>query len=366
MQIAAASPKFVRKEDVSPDVIEQESNIAREQARRENKPEKIWDKIVNGKVQQYYGQFCLMEQPFIKPVDGEQNGLTVAQVVESVSKKVGATLIPRRFIRLKVGKRNKSMPRTPRVRRVVLKLSGEALLGRGQGGIDVDACSRSRGNSVRRGKPASNRRRGGRGQHLARGSRSGKRVGPGDLGPDGDVGHLVNALALQDALEKTGAPTRVMSAMEVAKVAEPYIRRRAIRHLEKGRIVVFAAGTGNPFFSTDTAAALRASEIEASAVLKATQVDGVYNADPHRDPSAKKYASLTLLQALRDQLGVMDATALSLCLENKIPVRVFSLKEPGNIRRAIAGENVGTVTPGHSSVKDTIYVKHSSPAPTGL
>lgn len=137
-----------------------------------------------------------------------------------------------------------------------------------------------------------------------------------------------------------------MSAMEVAKVAEPYIRRRAIRHLEKGRIVVFAAGTGNPFFSTDTAAALRASEIEASAVLKATQVDGVYNADPHRDPSAKKYASLTLLQALRDQLGVMDATALSLCLENKIPVRVFSLKEPGNIRRAIAGENVGTlVTP---------------------
>lgn len=162
----------------------------------------------------------------------------------------------------------------------------------------------------------------------------------------GMLATLVNALALQDALEKSGAPTRVLSAMEVAKVAEPYIRRRAIRHLEKGRIVIFAAGTGNPFFSTDTAAALRASEIEADVVLKATQVDGVYDADPHTVPTAKKYKTLKLLQALRDQLGVMDSTALSLCLENKIPVRVFNLKEPGNIRRAISGKNVGTfVTP---------------------
>lgn len=239
------------------------------------------------------------------------------------------------------------MPRTPRVRRVVLKLSGEALLGRGQGGIDVDALfeiarelssARKAQHQIAVVVGGGNIWRGGRGQ--------GKELDRVISDQMGMLATLVNALALQDALEKMGAPTRVMSAMEVAKVAEPYIRRRAIRHLEKGRIVVFAAGTGNPFFSTDTAAALRASEIEASAVLKATQVDGVYTADPHRDPSAKKYASLTLLQALRDQLGVMDATALSLCLENKIPVRVFSLKGPGNIRRAIAGENVGTlVTP---------------------
>lgn len=239
------------------------------------------------------------------------------------------------------------MGRTLRVRRVVLKLSGEALLGKGQGGIDVDALfdiarelssARKAQYQIAVVVGGGNIWRGGRGQ--------GKELDRVISDQMGMLATLVNALALQDALEKMGAPTRVMSALEVAKVAEPYIRRRAIRHLEKGRIVIFAAGTGNPFFSTDTAAALRASEIEASVVLKATQVDGVYTADPHRDPSAKKYNTLTLLQALRDRLGVMDATALSLCLENKIPVRVFSLKGPGHIRRAIAGENVGTlVTP---------------------
>jgi uridylate kinase len=221
-------------------------------------------------------------------------------------------------------------------------------LGRsGGGGIDVDALFRiaQELNSARKAHHqiavvvgGGNIWRGGRGK--------GKELDRVISDQMGMLATLVNALALQDALEQTGVPTRVLSAMEVAKVAEPYIRRWAIRHLEKGRIVIFAAGTGNPFFSTDTAAALRASEIEAGAVLKATQVDGVYDADPHSNPRAKKYKSLTLLQALRDRLGVMDATALSLCLENKIPVRVFSLKEPGNIRRAISGENVGTlVTP---------------------
>jgi uridylate kinase len=162
----------------------------------------------------------------------------------------------------------------------------------------------------------------------------------------GMLATLINALALQDALEQLDVPTRVLSAIEASKVAESYIRRRAIRHLEKGRIVIFAAGTGNPFFSTDTAAALRASEIEAEVVLKATQVDGVYTEDPHRNPRAKRYKTLTLLRALRERLGVMDAAALSLCLENKIPVRVFSLAGTGNVRRAIAGEDVGTlVTP---------------------
>ena len=233
------------------------------------------------------------------------------------------------------------------VRRVVLKLSGEALLGRSANGIDVDALF-SIAQSLKSAQKARHqvavvvgggniRRRGrGRGREL-------DRVISDQMGM---LATLVNALALQDALEKLGVPTRVMSAMEVAKVAEPYIRRRAIRHLEKGRLVIFAAGTGNPFFSTDTAAALRASEIEADIVLKATQVDGVYDADPHTHPKAKRYKTLSLNQALRDRLGVMDAAALALCLENKIPIRVFNLRDVGSIRRAIAGEAVGTlVTP---------------------
>lgn len=233
------------------------------------------------------------------------------------------------------------------VRRVVLKLSGEALLGPSTSGIDVDALF-GIAQSLKSAQKArhqvavvvggGNIWRGARGK-----GRELDRVISDQMGM---LATLVNALALQDALEKLGVPTRIMSAMEVAKVAEPYIRRRAIRHLEKGRLVIFAAGTGNPFFSTDTAAALRASEIEAHVVLKATQVDGVYDSDPHQNPKAKRYKTLTLMQALRDRLGVMDATALSLCLENKIPVRVFNLRDAGSIRRAIAGEDVGTlVTP---------------------
>lgn len=233
------------------------------------------------------------------------------------------------------------------VRRVVLKLSGEALLGPSSSGIDVDALF----NIAQSLKSAQKSRHqvavvvgGG---NIWRGARGrGRELDRVISDQMGMLATLVNALALQDALEKLGVPTRVMSAMEVAKVAEPYIRRRAIRHLEKGRLVIFAAGTGNPFFSTDTAAALRASEIEAHVVLKATQVDGVYDSDPHKNPKAKRYKTLTLMQALRDRLGVMDATALSLCLENKIPVRVFNLRDAGSIRRAIAGEAIGTlVTP---------------------
>jgi len=234
-----------------------------------------------------------------------------------------------------------------KIRRVVFKLSGEALLGRATSGIDVDALfgiaqelksARKAHHQIAVVVGGGNIWRGARGQ-----GRELDRVISDQMGM---LATLVNALALQDALEQLGVPTRVLSALEVAKLAEPYIRRRAIRHLEKGRVVIFAAGTGNPFFSTDTAAALRASEIEAQILLKATQVDGVYDSDPHKNPKAKRYKTLTLLTALRDRLGVMDSTALSLCLENKIPVRVFRLKKSGNVRRAIAGENVGTlITP---------------------
>ncbi len=159
----------------------------------------------------------------------------------------------------------------------------------------------------------------------------------------GMLATIINALALQDALESLGVPTRVQAAIEIQKLAEAYIRRRAIRHLEKKRIVIFAGGTGNPYFTTDTAAALRAVEIEAQVVLKATQVDGVYTADPRIDKKAKKMDEVKFMQAIRDRLKVMDATALTLCMENRMPIVVFDLAVPGNIAKAAAGRKVGTL-----------------------
>ena len=158
----------------------------------------------------------------------------------------------------------------------------------------------------------------------------------------GMLATVINALALQDALEQLGLATRVITAIEMRAVAEPFIRRRAIRHLEKKRVVIFAAGTGNPYFTTDTAAALRAMEIKAEVILKGTKVDGVYTADPMLDPSATKYPTISYLQVLERQLKVMDATAISLCMDNKLPIVVFNLREPGNVRRVVMGEAIGT------------------------
>jgi len=162
----------------------------------------------------------------------------------------------------------------------------------------------------------------------------------------GMLATLINALALQDALEKLGAPTRVQSAIAAAQVAESFIRRRAMRHLEKGRVVIFAGGTGNPYFSTDTAAALRASEIGAEIILKGTKVDGVYDSDPMKNPDAKRFERLTFQEALDRRLRVMDATAFSLCMENRMSIIVFNLFVRGNIRRILLGEPVGTLVAG--------------------
>ena len=159
----------------------------------------------------------------------------------------------------------------------------------------------------------------------------------------GMLATVINALALQDALEHAGVPTRVLTAIEMRAVAEPFIRRRAVRHLEKGRVVVFAAGTGNPYFTTDTAAALRAMEMKAEVILKATKVDGIYTADPVKHPDATRYEKISYLQVLQERLQVMDATAISLCMDNKLPILVFNLKTPGNIKRVVMGEAVGTV-----------------------
>ena len=158
----------------------------------------------------------------------------------------------------------------------------------------------------------------------------------------GMLASVINALALQDVLESHGVDTRVMSAIEMREVAEPYIKRRAIRHLEKGRVVIFAAGTGNPFFSTDTTAALRAAEIEAEAILMAKKVDGVYDSDPKLNPNAKRFDELTFLEVLNKGLKVMDSTAISLCLDNNIPIQVFNINENGNMMKAVLGENIGT------------------------
>ena len=158
----------------------------------------------------------------------------------------------------------------------------------------------------------------------------------------GMLATVINALALQDALEQHNVLTRVVTAIEMRAVAEPFIRRRAIRHLEKGRVVIFAAGTGNPYFTTDTAAALRAMEIKADVILKGTKVDGVYTADPLLDSQATKYSTISYLQVLERQLRIMDATAISLCMDNKLPIVIFNLRVPGNIRRVVLGDSVGT------------------------
>lgn len=165
----------------------------------------------------------------------------------------------------------------------------------------------------------------------------------------GMLGTVINALALQDALEKVGVDTRVQTAISMAEVAEPFIRRRAMRHLETGRVVILAAGTGNPYFTTDTAASLRALEIHAEVVLKATNVDGIYSADPKKDPSAVRYDEISYMDAISQGLGIMDATAFTLCMENNLPIVVFDITRRGNIARAAAGQRIGTLVRGNKS-----------------
>ena len=232
----------------------------------------------------------------------------------------------------------------PRFKRILLKLSGEALQGNASGGIDF-ATLAGFADEVK--------------QVHAMGVEIGLVVGGGNIyrggntketgidRPTGDymgmLATVINALAIQGVLESRGVPTRVMSAIEMPPVAEPYIRRRATRHLEKGRVVIFGGGTGNPYFTTDTAAALRANEINAEVLLKATKVDGVYDSDPAKNKNAKRYESLTYTEVLADNLRVMDAAAVSLCRDNNIPILIFNLKRPGSIVKALQGKRIGTM-----------------------
>ena len=232
----------------------------------------------------------------------------------------------------------------PAYTRVLLKLSGEALMGDQGYGVDPAVVTRIAeevaeiraigvqvaivigGGNIFRGMAGS-----ARGMDRATADYMGM------------LATVMNGLALQDGLEHHGVPTRVLTAIEMRAVAEPFIRRRAIRHLEKGRVVVFAAGTGNPYFTTDTAAALRAMEVKADVIMKATKVDGIYTADPKKDPTATRYERITYLQVLEQGLQVMDATAISLCMDNKKPIVVLDLNAPGHMRRAIMGEPVGSL-----------------------
>jgi len=234
--------------------------------------------------------------------------------------------------------------RTPRFKRIVLKLSGEALAGAAGYGLDpvmLEAfCSELKevhdlgvemtivvgGGNIYRGLKGS--------------LHSGIDRAAGDY--MGMLATVINALALQTVLERQGVPTRVMSAIEISQLCEPYIRRRAIRHIEKKRVVIFAAGTGNPYFTTDTAAALRAMEIGADVICKATNVDGVYDSDPNKNPEAKRFSHLSYIEVLKRNLKVMDSTSISLCMDNNLPIIVFSLKRRGNIARVVLGEDVGT------------------------
>ena len=236
--------------------------------------------------------------------------------------------------------------------RILLKLSGEALMGDLPYGIDptiVQGIAEEVAEVVEMGVDVAIVVGGGNIFRGVKGASAGMDRATADY--IGMIATVMNAMTLQDALERTtNVPTRVLTAIEMKEVAEPYIRRRAIRHLEKKRVVIFGAGSGNPFFTTDTTAALRAAEINANVVLKATKVDGVYDSDPHKNPDAHRYTSLTYAHVLAKDLKVMDSTAIALCKDNNIPIMVFDLSVRGNIRRAVMGEPIGTVVGGSCEI----------------
>lgn len=233
----------------------------------------------------------------------------------------------------------------PIYKSILLKLSGEAMMGRFDHGIDAEMCASLAvqiKEVVNLGVTVALVVGGG---NIFRGQVASKSFGLDRSVADymGMLATVLNGLALQNALEKIGVPSRVMSAIQMHQVAEPYIRRRALRHMEKKRVVIFVAGTGNPFFTTDTTAALRAAEMESDVIFKATKVDGIYSADPVVDKKAKKFSEVKFIDVLKRKLKVMDLTAISMCMDNNVPIVVFDINKPGNIKRAVLGEKIGTI-----------------------
>jgi uridylate kinase len=356
MQVAAAFPRYVSRDQVAASELAGEREIFKQQALQSGKPEKIIEKIVDGRIEKFYSEACLLEQEYVRDSD-----VTITKLIAGVAKETGADLRVVRFAQSRGRGRPDDRPERlsadvpmsdaattsrlqPRYRRVLLKLSGESLAGEGDYGISpeiVGQLAREVRDAHRLGLELALVVGGG---NIFRGLKA------ADMGMDratgdymGMLATVLNSLAIQDALEKLDVPTRVQSALEIREIAEPYIRRRATRHLEKGRVVIFAAGTGNPFFTTDTAASLRAVEIGADVIMKATRVDGIYDADPEKVPTAKRFERLSHFEVLERGLRVMDTTAISLCMENQMPIIVFDVTRAGNIVRAVTGEAIGTI-----------------------
>ena len=350
MQIAAADPQFIRKEDVTPAVLDKEREIQRARALAEGKPEKIVDKIVEGRLGKFYEEVCLYEQPFIK-----DNTITVGQLIANQNRqdrREHHRLPVRRASRSGDSARRRAaaadsglrgldgVHRGPQYDRILLKLSGEAMAGAGRFRHRRRArAARWPPKWPRWPRAGVQTRPGGRAAAISSAgwplrAKDMDRVTADHMGM---LATVINALALQDALEQQDVPTRVMTAIEMRQVAEPYIRRRAIRHLEKGRVVIFAAGTSNPYFSTDTAAALRALEIRAQVIAKGTRVDGVYDKDPLKHPDAVMFPEISYVEVLSRALGVLDGTAVAMCRDNQLPIVVFNLNVPGNIMRIADG-----------------------------
>ncbi len=357
MHIAASDPRYVRKEDVTPADFAREKDIYLAKAVASGKPQHIAEKMVAGMMEKFYEEVCLLEQPFIK-----DQTMSIAQLIAAKIGKLGENISVRRFARFKVGDagetcslmqpasrtgnwkpETRNFMETPAFKRVLLKLSGEALAANQGFGVDtarIHEVAAELADVHKLGVQLAIVVGGGnffRG--VADQARDMDRVSADHMGM---LATVINALALQDALEKQKVYTRVQTAIEMNQVAEPFIRRRAIRHLEKGRVVIFAGGTGNPYFSTDTAASLRAMEIKADAILKATKVDGIYDADPMKVKDAKKFTDITYMDVLKLGLKVMDSTAISLCKDNNLPIIVFNLNQHGNIRRVVSGEKIGS------------------------
>ena len=379
LQIAASAPKYIKAEEIPASELDHEAEIARARAKEEGKPDSVMEKIVEGRLEKFKDEVVLLRQPYIR-----DESMNVEKLLLQTVAAIGENLIIRRFqrwelgesvnskvemekVNLKVDLFLKPSPTPPiffengegdqrsggargvhmselKYKRILLKLSGESMGGQAGFGIDVDKAEAIAGRikevydmgvEVAVVIGAGNLWRGKQG--LERG------MDRSTADYMGMLGTVMNSMVLMDALERIGVFTRVMSAIEMRAVAEPYIRRRAIRHLEKGRVVIFGAGTGNPFFSTDTAAALRASEIDADVVIKATKVDGVYDSDPKKNPDAKQFDQLSYIEVLNRRLEVMDGTAVTLCMENNLPILVLNLWDPDALINALKGDKVGTL-----------------------
>ena len=338
LHVAAASPLYVSADDVPEGEREAELRVLREQAASEGKPEHVQEKIVEGRLAKWLDEIVLLNQT------SRQRGQAREQDPGGAAGRAGGEHRGEHrhtALREVPGRRGVK----PAFERILLKLSGEALMGDLAYGADADriaAIARQVKTVADRGVETAIVVGGGNIYRGLEGAAAGMDRATGDY--MGMLATVLNALALQDALEKTGAVTRVQSAISISEVAEPYIRRRAMRHLERGRIVIFAGGTGNPFFTTDTAAALRALEIHAETILMAKNgVEGVYSADPRTDPDAEFIPDLTHREAIEKRLQVMDSTALSLCMDNGLPIHVFNMDDERNIDRIVCGERVGTV-----------------------